>query len=115
MHWHPLRKVMRRDMAHPNVITTYDYGWVEPTANPQLRVRPEATAMVILMEFCNLKSLSANIASTNRFGHHSVRSSRAARVCLQLYCMLHLQAVNVLASACMQFAAQQCTCTCVVL
>ena len=48
---------------------TYDFGWIGREVNPLLSVRPENAAMVILMEYCNLKSLSTNIRYTNRFGH----------------------------------------------
>ena len=60
---------VRRELTHPNVVITYDFGWIGHEVNPLLSVRPENAAMVILMEYCNLKSLSTNIRYTNRFGH----------------------------------------------
>lgn len=60
---------MRRELTHPNVVITYDFGWIGHEVNSLLSVRPESAAMVILMEYCNLKSLSTNIRYTNRFGH----------------------------------------------
>jgi hypothetical protein len=64
---------LRRELSHPNVVVTYDFGWIDHEVNSLLSVRPEAAAMVILMEFCNLKSLATNIYHTNRFGHYQVR------------------------------------------
>jgi hypothetical protein len=61
-----------RELSHPNVVITYDFGWIDHEVNSLLSVRPEAAAMVILMEFCNLKSLATNIYHTNRFGHYQV-------------------------------------------
>jgi serine/threonine protein kinase len=52
-------------------VITYDYGWTSHEINSLLSVRPESVVMVILMEYCNLKSLASNIRQTNRFGHQS--------------------------------------------
>jgi hypothetical protein len=60
-----------RELTHPNVVITYDYGWTSHEINSLLSVRPESVVMVILMEYCNLKSLAYNICCTNRFGHQS--------------------------------------------
>jgi serine/threonine protein kinase len=51
------------------VVITYDFGWISHEVNSLLSVRPESSVMVILMEYCNLKSLATNIRHTNRFGH----------------------------------------------
>lgn len=60
-----------RELTHPNVVITYDYGWTSHEVNSLLSVRPESVVMVILMEYCNLKSLATNIRHTNRFGHQA--------------------------------------------
>lgn len=60
-----------RELTHPNVVITYDYGWTSHEVNSLLSVRPESIVMVILMEYCNLKSLATNIRHTNRFGHQT--------------------------------------------
>eukprot|EP00892_Ulva_mutabilis_P010391 jgi/Ulvmu1/7724/UM039_0030.1 len=64
-----LEASLTKELTHPNVVITYDFGWIGHEVNPLLSVRPENAAMVILMEYCNLKSLSTNIRYTNRFGH----------------------------------------------
>ena len=56
-------------------MTTYDFGWMDHEMSSLLCARPDSCAMVILMEFCNLKSLASNICHTNRFGHHQVRTA----------------------------------------
>lgn len=66
---HPTPPARCRELTHPNVVITYDFGWIGHEVNSLLSVRPESAAMVILMEYCNLKSLSTNIRYTNRFGH----------------------------------------------
>lgn len=80
-----------RELTHPNIVSTYGFGWTDREVNSLLSVHAEASAMVILMEFCNLKSLATNISHTNRFGHHQVRARQRAHMpalCALQHCCL---------------------------
>lgn len=81
-----------RELSHPNIVSTYDFGWADHEVNSLLSVSPEAAAMVILMEYCNLKALATNIAHTNRFGHYQVGATPSCSTCSSLITMSHCEA-----------------------
>lgn len=53
------------------MVITYDFFWHEVTSQPNtgLPIPTASSALVILMEYCNLASLARNVHASNRFGH----------------------------------------------